>query len=435
MIETLQLPFVIGMVAVLMIMRIPVGIALLVSGATGFAFIRGASITFDTIGGRLFDIGSGYALSAVPLFLLMGHVAAKAGITQDIYRATRAWLGHLKGSVVIATTVAAVAFAACSGSTTSSTAVFGRVAIPEMLRLKVNRKLAAGCVATVGTLAGMIPPSINLIVYGIIARESVPKLLIAGIVPGLLTAFAYLVMIYIRVSRNPELAPALPKASIEERMQSLKGVWSFLTLGGIVIGGIYAGIITPTEAGAIGAVGSFLIALLRKRMSFAVLKEVFLDTAQTTSVIFIILVGALIFSSYLAVSGASGAVSEYIVGLDMSMIGIVCIYVLLLLVLGCMVDPVSVMFLTVPIFVPPLIELGAHPIWLAIVVVKTLEIGLITPPVGLNAFVLKGVAPTFSLKEIFGGIWWFLQVEVITLLMIMFIPAIAVFLPELAYSK
>lgn len=435
MIESLQLPFVIGMVAVLMIMRVPVGISLLLAGATGFAFIRGVTITFDAIGGRLFDIGSGYALSAVPLFLLMGHVAAKAGITQDIYRATRAWLGHLKGSVVIATTVAAVAFAACSGSTTSSTAAFGRVAIPEMLRLKVNRKLAAGCVATVGTLAGMIPPSINLIVYGIIARESVPKLLIAGIVPGLLTAFAYLVMIYIRVSRNPEMAPALPKAGIEERLQSLKGVWSFLTLGGIVIGGIYAGIITPTEAGAIGSVGSFLIALLRKRMSFAVLKEVFLDTAQTTSVIFIILVGALIFSSYLAVSGASGAVSEYIVGLDMSMMGIVCIYVLLLLVLGCMVDPVSVMFLTVPIFVPPLIELGAHPIWLAIVVVKTLEIGLITPPVGLNAFVLKGVAPSFSLKEIFGGIWLFLQVEVITLLMIMFIPAIATFLPELAYAK
>ncbi|GLQ36166.1 C4-dicarboxylate ABC transporter permease [Amylibacter marinus] len=435
MIESLQLPFVIGMVAVLMIMRVPVGISLLLSGAAGFAFIRGTTITFDTIGGRLFDIGSGYALSAVPLFLLMGHVAAKAGITQDIYRATRAWLGHLKGSVVIATTVAAVAFAACSGSTTSSTAVFGRVAIPEMLRLKVNRKLAAGCVATVGTLAGMIPPSINLIVYGIIARESVPKLLIAGIVPGLLTAFAYLVMIYIRVSRNPEMAPALPKAGIEERLQSLKGVWSFLALGGIVIGGIYAGIITPTEAGAIGAIGSFLIALIRKRLSFSVLKEVFLDTAQTTSVIFIILVGALIFSSYLAVSGASGAVSEYIIGLDMSMMGIVCVYVLLLLVLGCMVDPVSVMFLTVPIFVPPLIELGAHPIWLAIVVVKTLEIGLITPPVGLNAFVLKGVAPSFSLKEIFGGIWWFLQIEVLTLLMILFIPAIATFLPEMAYAK
>ncbi|WP_368185910.1 TRAP transporter large permease [Aestuariibius sp. HNIBRBA575] len=435
MIDAFQLPLVIGMVAFLMVMRVPVGISLLMSGALGFALIRGTSITLDAIGGRLFDIGSGYALSAVPLFLLMGHVAAKAGITQDIYRATRAWLGHLKGSVVIATTVAAVAFAACSGSTTSSTAVFGRVAIPEMLKLKVNRKLAAGCVATVGTLAGMIPPSINLIVYGIIARESVPKLLIAGVIPGLLTAFAYLVMIHIRVSRNPEMAPALPKAPLEERIGSLKGVWSFLSLGGIVIGGIYAGIITPTEAGAIGAIGSFLIAGIRKRLSFPVLREVFLDTAQTTSVIFIILVGALIFSSYLAVSGASGAVSEYIVGLDMSMMGIVCIYVLLLLVLGCMVDPVSVMFLTVPIFVPPLIELGAHPIWLAIVVVKTLEIGLITPPVGLNAFVLKSVVPSFSLKEIFGGIWWFLQVEVITLIMILFIPAIATFLPEMAYAN
>ncbi|SHH13201.1 TRAP transporter large permease [Cognatishimia maritima] len=435
MIEAIQVPLVIGMVGLLMVMRVPVGISLLLAGALGFAFIRGPVITMDTIGGRLFDIGSGYALSAVPLFLLMGHVAAKAGITQDIYVAARAWFGHLKGSVVFATTVAAVAFAACSGSTTSSTAVFGRVAIPEMLSLKINRKLAAGCVATVGTLAGMIPPSINLIVYGIIARESIPKLLIAGIIPGLLTAVAYLVMIYIRVSRNPELAPALPKASIEERLGSLKGVWSFLTLGAIVIGGIYAGIITPTEAGAIGAVGSFLIALVRNRLNFGVLKEVFLDTAQTTSVIFIILVGALIFSSYLAVSGVSGAVSAYIIGLDMSMMGIVIMYVLLLLVLGCMVDPVSVMFLTVPIFVPPLIALGAHPIWLAIVVVKTLEIGLITPPVGLNAFVLKGVAPTFSLKEIFGGIWWFLQVEVITLILLLMIPAIATFLPDLAYAK
>lgn len=435
MIETIQVPLVIGMVGFLMILRVPVGISLLFAGAFGFSLIRGVPITLETLGGRFFDIGSGYALSAIPLFLLMGHVAAKAGITQDIYTATRAWLGHLKGSVVIATTVAAVAFAACSGSTTSSTAVFGRVAIPEMLRLKVNRKLAAGCVATVGTLAGMIPPSINLIVYGIIARESIPKLLIAGIIPGLLTALGYLIMIWIRVSRNPEMAPPLPKASIEERIHSLKGVWSFLLLGGIVIGGIYAGIITPTEAGAIGAVGSFLIAGIRKRTNFPMLKEVFLDTAQTTSVIFIILVGALIFSSYLAVSGASGAVSAYIIGLDMSMMGIVCMYVLLLLVLGCMVDPVSVMFLTVPIFVPPLIALGAHPIWLAIVVVKTLEIGLITPPVGLNAFILKGVVPDFSLKEIFGGIWWFLQVEVITLIMIMFIPVIATFLPELAFAK
>jgi tripartite ATP-independent transporter DctM subunit len=432
--DALGLPLVLAFAAIMLVVRIPIGIVLLFAGALGFSLVRGPIITMDTIGARLFDIGSGYALSAIPLFLLMGHVAATGGITQDIYRAARAWLGHLRGSVVLATTVAAVGFAACSGSTTSSTAVFGRVAIPEMLRLKVDRKLAAGCVATVGTLAGMIPPSINLIVFGIIARISVPELLIAGVIPGLMTAAAFVLMIYIRVSRNPELAPTLPRADRKERMQSLKGVWSFLALGGLVIGGIYAGIFTPTEAGALGAAGAFVIAMVRRKLSFSTIKEVFLETAKTTSVIFIILVGALIFTSYLAISGGSSAMSEFIVGLDLPMLAIVVLYVILLLALGCIVDPISVMFLTVPIFVPPLVELGAHPIWLGILVAKTLEIGMITPPVGLNAFVLKSVVPSFSLREIFGGIWWFLQVELLTLILLLFIPAIATWLPGLAFN-
>jgi len=432
--DALGLPLILAFAAFMLVLRVPIGILLLLAGALGFSLVRGPIITLDTIGGRMFDIGSGYALSAIPLFLLMGHVAAKGGITQDLYRAARAWLGHLKGSVVLATTVAAVGFAACSGSTTSSTAVFGKVAIPEMLRLKVDRKLAAGCVATVGTLAGMIPPSINLIVFGILARESVPQLLIAGVIPGLMTAAAFVLMIYIRVSRNPELAPTLPRADRNERMQSLKGVWSFLALGGLVIGGIYAGIFTPTEAGAIGAAGAFVIAMLRRKLSFSGIKEVFLETAQTTSVIFIILVGALIFSSYLAISGGSSAMSEFIVGLDLPMLAIVILYVILLLALGCIVDPISVMFLTVPIFIPPLVELGAHPIWLGILVAKTLEIGMITPPVGLNAFVLKSVAPSFSLREIFGGIWWFLQVELITLILLIAFPAIATWLPDFAFN-
>jgi len=433
--DLLGLPFVVTFAAIMLVLRIPIGIVLLLAGSLGFSLIRGPGITLDTLGGRLFSVGSGYELSAIPLFLLMGHVASNGGITQDIYRAARAWLGHLKGSVVLATTVAAVGFAACSGSTTSSTAVFGRVAIPEMLRLKVNRKLAAGCVATVGTLAGMIPPSINLIVFGIIARESVPQLLIAGIIPGLMTAAAFVLMIYIRVSRNPELAPTIPRADREERMQSLKGVWSFLALGSLVIGGIYAGLFTPTEAGALGAMGAFVIAAARRRLSISSIKGVFLETAQTTSVIFIILVGALIFSAYLAMSGGSSAISEFILGLDLPLLAIVALYIVLLLALGCIVDPISMMFLTVPIFVPPLVELGANPIWLGILVAKTLEIGMITPPVGLNAFVLKSVVPSFSLREIFGGIWWFLQVEVLTLILILFIPALATWLPSLAFAE
>jgi len=433
--DLLGLPFVVTFAAVMLVLRIPIGLVLMFAGALGFSLIRGPVITLDTIGGRLFSVGSGYELSAIPLFLLMGHVASNGGITRDIYRAAVAWLGHLKGSVVLATTVAAVGFAACSGSTTSSTAVFGKVAIPEMLRLKVNRKLAAGCVATVGTLAGMIPPSINLIVFGIIARESVPQLLIAGVIPGLLTAAAFVLMIYIRVSRNPELAPTIPRANLEERMQSLKGVWSFLVLGGFVIGGIYAGIFTPTEAGALGAMGAFLIAAVRRKLTAVSIKSVFLETAQTTSVIFIVLVGALIFSAYLAMSGGSSAISEFILGMDLPLLAIVALYIVLLMALGCIVDPISMMFLTVPIFIPPLVELGANPIWLGILVAKTLEIGMITPPVGLNAFVLKSVAPSFSLREIFGGIWWFLQVEVLTLILILFIPALATWLPSLAFGE
>jgi tripartite ATP-independent transporter DctM subunit len=206
-------------------------------------------------------------------------------------------------------------------------------------------------------------------------------------------------------------------------------------LATLVIGGIYGGVFTATEAGALGAVGAFVIAAVRGRLSVSSTKEVFLDTAQTTSVIFIVLVGALIFSSYLAVSGGSSVVSEFIVGLDLPMLAIVAIYVVMLLALGCIVDPISMMFLTVPIFVPPLVELGANPIWLGILVAKTLEIGMITPPVGLNAFVLKSVVPSFSLREIFGGIWWFLQVEILTLLLIFFIPSLATWLPSLAFGE
>ena len=432
--DELGLALVLSFAGIMLVLRIPIGVNLLLAGALGFSLVRGPVVTMDMIGGRLFDIGSGYALSAVPLFLLMGHVASKAGVTEDIYNAARAWFGHLKGSVVLATTVAAVGFAACSGSTTSSTAVFGRVAIPEMLRLNVDRRLAAGCVATVGTLAGMIPPSINLIVFGIIARQSIPELLIAGIIPGLITAAAFLVMIYIRVSRKRELAPTIPEASRGEKIQSLKGIWSFLALAILVIGGIYAGIFTPTEAGAIGAAGAFVIAALRRVLTVGTVQEVLLDTAKTTSVIFIILVGALIFTAYLAVSGGSAAVSTFVVELDLPLLAIVALYMVLLLALGCIIDPISVMFLTVPIFVPPLVQLGAHPIWLGILVAKTLEIGMITPPIGLNAFVLKSVVPSFSLREIFGGIWWFLQVEVLTLILLLFFPVLSTWLPSIAFN-
>ncbi len=426
--------FVVSGAGLLLALRMPVGFSLLLMGAIGFAMTRGLESALKTLGARLFDIGSGYSLSAVPLFLLMGHMAIASGVTDDMFKAARAIVGHIRGSLVLATTVAAVGFAACSGSTTSTTAIFGKVALPEMMNAGIDRRLAAGCIATVGTLAGMIPPSVVLIVFGIIAQESIPRLFIAGIIPGLLTAFAFGVMIYLRVLKNPELAPPLPKATTAEKVDAVRSIWAAVLLAFLVIGGIYAGVFTPTEAGAMGAAGAFLIALFRRRLSFRVLGNVFLETAKTTSVIFIIMVGALIFTSFLAVSGTSAAITETIVGLDVHPQVLMIMYLVLMLILGLFIDPISVMFLTVPIFLPALTALGFDAIWIGVLVTKALEIGLITPPVGLNAFVLKSVAPNFSFGEIYRGIWWFLQVEIIVLAIIFAIPALSLFLPNLMYG-
>ena len=433
MTETLGMILVVVMLVVLLVLRMPIGLILLLSGVVGFALIRGPGVALETLGSRLFDVSAHYELSAVPLFLLMGHLAFAAGITQDIYIAARAWLGHIKGSLVLATTFAAAGFAACCGSTTSSTAVFGKVAIPEMLRHGVDRRLAAGCVATVGTLAGMIPPSVNLIVFGIVARQSIPQLLVAGFIPGIMTATAYMIMIYARVRRNPKLAPLMPRSPWAERTRALRGIWGVMVLFLLVMGGIYVGIFTPTEAGAIGAAGAFVLMAARKKFNLRTIRDAFLGTARITSVIFITLVGALIFSSYLAVSGGSAAVSNFLIGLDWPPVALVAGYMVMLIALGCIVDPISMMFLTVPLIVPPFVAMGIHPIWLGIMVEKTLEIGAITPPMGINAFMLKSIVPEFSLREIFGGIWWFMQVELITLVILLFFPILSTWLPSMMF--
>lgn len=431
--EMLVMIIVLVMIAALLVLRMPIGVVFLFGGTVGFTLIRGPISTLDTLGSRLFDIGSGYELSSVPLFLLMGYLAANAEITKDLYKAARAWVGHIKGSLVLATTFAAAGFAAACGSTTSSTAVFGKVAIPEMLRFKVDRRLAAGCIASVGTFAGMIPPSVNLIVFGIVSRQSVPKLLIAGLIPGVLTALAYGIMIYGRVTRNPDLAPLIPKASGTERVRSLKGVWGVIVLAALVMGGIYSGVFTPTEAGAVGAGGAFLIAAGRRTLGLRAMRDVFLGTAQTTSVIFITLVGTMVFSSYLAVSGATTVISNFLIGLDVSLFVIVCGYMLMLIILGCLVDPISMMFLTIPLIVTPMVKMGVNPIWIGILVAKTLEIGAITPPMGMNCFMLKSTVPEFSMQEIFGGIWWFMQMDLIVLVFLMFFPGLSTWLPSLMF--
>jgi len=428
------LVLILAIFAILMVLRLPIGLSLLFAGCVGYIIIRGPIPALSAVAGRIWDIGATYELSAVPQFLLMGYLAHVAGVTTDLYMAARAWMGHLKGSLVIATTYAAAAFGAACGSITSSTAVFAKVAIPEMLKLGINRRLAAGCVATVGTLAGMIPPSVNLIVYGILARQSVPQLFMAGYIPGAMTAIAYSAMVYTRVKRNPALAPVLPKASWAVRRASVGKIWGLVVLAVLVMGGLFSGLFTPTEAGAVGAGGAFVMAAARGRLNGQSLREAFGSTARTTSVIFITLVGALILSSYLAVSGVSTSISNWLVGLGWSPLALVGMYMAILLALGCIVDPISMMFLTVPLMAPPLFHLGVNPIWLGILVEKTLEIGALTPPMAINAFMLKTVVPEFSLQEIFGGIWYFLQVELVTLALLIIFPVLSTVLPEAVFG-
>jgi len=433
--NALQLTLLFVVLGVLLVLRMPIGIVLFFTGVVGYILIRGPTIAFSSVAGRTWDISATYELSAVPVFLLMGYLAHAAGVTTDIYVAARAWWGHVKGSLVIATTYAAAAFGAACGSITSSTAVFAKVAIPEMLKMGIDRRLAAGCVATVGTLAGMIPPSVNLIVYGILARQSVPQLFMAGYIPGIMTAIAYSIMVYARVKRNPSLAPVLPKASWAERRGSIGKIWGVVALAALVMGGLFGGIFTPTEAGAVGAFGALIMVIARRKFNKKSLQESFLGTARTTSVIFITLVGALTLSSYFAVSGTSNAITELLIGLNWPPLAMVGIYMFVLIALGMIVDPISMMFLTVPLIGPTLFKMGVNPIWLGILVEKTLEVGALTPPMAINAFMFKTVVPEFSIGEIFKGIWYFLQVELITLLILLFFPILSTFLPELVFGR
>jgi tripartite ATP-independent transporter DctM subunit len=418
-------------ITVLLLIKMPIGLALLLTGFIGLSVIRGLNPGLDMIGSRPFDINSSYDLAVVPLFILMGHLTFVAGITQDLYFAARQWVGHLKGGLVIATTLANAAFGACCGSTTAATAVFGKVAIPEMLRQGVNRSLAAGCVAASGSLSAMIPPSILLVVYGILAQTSVPKLLIAGFIPGILQATLFSLMVFVRASINPKLAPPVARVPWKERFGSLKGgVWGVVFLFMLVMGGIWGGLFTPTEGGAIGAIGAFILVLATKKFSRSLLNESFLETARTTSVIFIIVTGAMVFSMFLSLSGVPTRVSQLIVTMPVPPLVIVLGTMLILIALGCVVDVFSMMFLTMPIFLPVMRALDLNLVWYGILVVTTTEMGQVTPPFGLNCFMLKSVVPELSLGEIFRGVGWYVAMFFVSIILVMFFPQIALFLPN-----
>ena len=409
-----------------------IGVALGLAGFLGIYLSVGPDAAFAQISAVPFGTTNSFALAVIPLFILMGSFATVSGITTELFRMAYVWIGGLRGGLAMATVMSSAAFGAASGSTIVNAAVFTRMAMPEMARFGYDIRLNAGCIAAAGTLAALIPPSILMVIYAVITEQSIGKLLIAGIVPGILTALIYCGGIYILARVRPDLAPlANLKFSWSERWQSLRGVYGIMILFVLVVGGIYGGYFPATYAGAVGAFGAFLIALGKRRLGWSSLVEVLKEAAVTTSVIFIIVVGGMLFARFLTYSGLVTTISSAMIGLGVGKYTYLLGFVVLFTILGCFIEPIAIMVMTLPVMFPVMMKAGFDPIWLGVVAVKLAEIGVLTPPVGLNVFVVKSSSPIpVTLGEAFAGVTPFIVLDFLSLGLYVAFPGMITWLPN-----
>lgn len=421
-----------GAVVLLIAIRLPIGIVLALISILGIAYLRGIDVAFGMLKTIPFNFAAHWSLSAIPMFLLMGSVAHHSGISSALFRAARLWLSGLPGGLAVATNFACAGFAAASGSSVATAAAMGRVAIPEMLRAGYQKGLATGTVAAAGTLGSLIPPSILFVLYGIFAEVSITKLLIAGVFPGLLTAAVYAGMIIIRCKLNPSLAPQKSvDSNWRERFEALGAVWPLLILILGIIGGLYSGLVTPTEAGAFGAFLAFVVAFFQRRLSWTVIRSSVNEAVTSTARIFFVAVGAVMLTKFLALSGVPVFLGQSIGSWALDPLLLVIGASLIYLVLGMFLDPLGILLITLPVLLPMFEALHLDLIWFGVLVVKYLEIGLLTPPVGFNVYVIKSVVgDTIPLETIFRGVMWFLACEVVVVALLVAYPEISLYLPS-----
>ena len=421
------------MLIVLLLLRVPVAVALGGLSFCGIWMIVGPRSAWGILTTVPYDFISHWTLSSVPMFLLMGYVCFHSRLTDGLFRVTRSWLSWMPGGLAVASVGGAAGFSAVTGSSLACAAAMGRIAIPEMLKSNYDKGLAAGTVAVAGTIGSMIPPSILLLVFGIYAEVPISKLFIAGVVPGVLSAVLYSAMIILRVKLNPSLAPAAAeKVTWADRFGSFRGTWPVITLIIGVFGGLFGGIFTPTEAGGVGAFLAFVIGFAQRSLTLEKIKLALQETLVTTGAIFIIAIGAMLLTRFLALSGFTEFISEVVVEGQVSPLLLIVGTMAVLLFLGCFLDPIGIMLLTLPVFLPTVEHLHINLIWYGILMTKLLEIGLITPPVGLNVFVIKGiVGDTIPIEAIFKGVLWFLAVDLFCVVLLVAFPQISLFLPGL----
>jgi C4-dicarboxylate transporter DctM subunit len=418
---------------VLLMLRVPVGVALGGVSFIGIWLELGPRTAWGILTAIPYDFVAHWTLSSVPMFLLMGYVCYHTQLTDGLFRIARTWLSWLPGGLAVASVGAAAGFSAVTGSSVACAAAMGRIAVPEMLMSRYDRGLASGTVAAAGTIGSMIPPSILLLLYGIYAELPISKLFIAGLLPGILTAVLYAVMIVIRVRINPELAPASAEVvTWADRFNAFRGAWPVVALIIGVFGGLFAGVFPPTEAGAIGAFMSFVIGFVQRTLTFEKITLAVRETLVSTAAIFVIAIGANLLTRYLALSGFTDFISDVVVTYEVGPVSLVIGTMVVLFFLGCFLDPIGIMLLTLPVFLPAVSDVGVDLIWFGVLMTKLLEIGLITPPVGLNVFVIKGiVGDRIPTETIFKGILWFIVADLVTVSLMIAFPAISLFLPSM----
>lgn len=422
-----------GAVLLLLILRVPIGVALGGVALIGIWNLLGLRAAWGTVAEIPYSFSAHWTLSSIPMFLLMGYVSYYSRVTEGLFNAAQIWMGRLPGGLGIATITGAAGFSAVTGSSLAASAAMGRIAVPSMQEHGYRPGFAAGIVAAAGTIGSMIPPSIIMIVYGVFAEVSIGQLFMAGVIPGILTAVFYSLVIVIRVKINPKLAPSIQdKPDWRKRWSSLGETWPFLLLVMGVFGGLFSGLFTPTEAGAVGAFLAFVIAALKRSLSWQVTKESIVESVKGTSSIFFIAIGAALLTNFLALSGVPAFLSTLIKDLGLTQIELILLISLLFIFLGMFLDPLGCMLLTLPVLLPVLEAQNANLIWFGILLVKFLEIGLITPPVGLNVFVIKEIVGNkVPITQIFAGVSWFIVSDLILLTILIFVPAIALWLPGL----
>ena len=410
---------------------VPLGFSLILVGIAGFAVIRDWMPAVSMAGQQILDLSTNYGLTVLPLFVLMGTFIHRAQLSEELYDATNAWLGHRRGGLAMATIAACGGFAAVSGSSLATAATMAKVAMPSMRRFGYADSLAAGSVAAGGTLGILIPPSVPMVIYGILTETDIGKLFIAGIIPGILLVIIYLGSISVVTRIDPAIGPPGIRSSWAERWRAMSRVWAVVALFILVLGGIYLGVFTPTEAAGIGATGAFLFALARRRLGWREFVDSLIDAGLTTGMIFVVAFGALTFSNFINLAGLPDLMVEWISSLNVSPVGVVLAMCVIYVLFGCVFDSLAMLLLTVPIFAAIVEPLGVDLIWFGIVVIIVVEIGLITPPIGMNVFVVKTVLEDVSLWTIFRGVWPFVVASLVGLGLIIAVPEIALLLPSL----